>query len=130
MINQPNLDRVAIAISVVCALHCAVTPILLSVFPLLSMQFVDEHTFHLMLLTLIIPSSVIAMVLGCKKHKDAIVFLLGATALVTLVITAIFGHDLFTHMGEVIMTVSATALLSIAHWRNYTLCKGKACCHK
>jgi len=126
---QPVFDRIAIGISTVCALHCAVLPIVVSLFPALISSFVDDHYFHLMLLWVIVPSSVIALFMGCKKHSDAYVFLLGASGLLMLVGIGIFGHDLVGEAGEKIGTVFASFVIVFAHLRNHSLCRKDHCEH-
>lgn len=125
---QQILDRLAIAASGVCVLHCLITPLLLVAIPALASMNVTEGTFHRLLLFLILPTSVAALSLGCRRHQDPIILVLGASGLLQLGVTALWGHDLLGETGEQISTVIGSAVLSSGHLRNYRLCR-RAECH-
>ncbi|SHH25436.1 MerC domain-containing protein [Ferrimonas marina] len=128
-VGQALLDKMAIGVSVVCALHCAVMPIVLATFPALAILPMEDETFHKLLVLFVIPSSIIALLLGCRRHKDRWVLLGGVVGLLALVLTALFGHDLLGEMGEKVATVIAALVLASAHWRNFSLCRARACAH-
>jgi len=88
-----------------------------------------DEGFHLVMLWLILPSSAIALTLGCRRHKDAAVLVAGACGLSILVFTAAFGHDLAGELGEKLLTFVGAAVLSAGHLRNYRLCRREACDH-
>ncbi|MEM7692222.1 MAG: MerC domain-containing protein [Pseudomonadota bacterium] len=127
--TQRLLDRFSIGASVVCAVHCVAMPVVLAFFPAIASLTGDEHTFHLLLVWLVLPSSLLAGTLGCAKHKDVFVLLGIFVGLVLLVGTAYLGHDLLGELGEKVATVAATSLLAVAHWRNYMLCRRRDCEH-
>lgn len=122
------LDRISIGASLVCAIHCAVLPIFLALFPVLSFLPNDNHAFHEALILLIVPMSSLAAVFGCRKHKDKAVLYGIVSGLVLLVGTAYFAHDFVGESGEKILTVLATFILAYSHWRNYSLCRQQTCC--
>lgn len=124
---QPILDRMAIAVSGVCVVHCLIAPFLLVMAPALAWVNDTEGTFHHVLLFLILPTSVVALSLGCRRHRDRLTLLLGASGLLQLGITGLWGHDLFGEMGERISTVIASAVLSSGHLLNYRLCRRDEC---
>jgi MerC mercury resistance protein len=121
-----SLDRVAIGLSSFCALHCLVTPAAVILFPALSACFGSDRVFHVLLLTLVVPSSVLALTLGCRLHRDAWVLGFGVIGLNLLLITVAIGH---VELWERPMTFSATALIVAAHVRNYRLCRSGRCTH-
>jgi hypothetical protein len=119
---QQLLDRMAIAVSGLCVLHCLIAPVLLVMAPALAWMNDTEGTFHRVLLFLILPTSVMALSLGCRRHRDRLTVLLGASGLLLLGIAGLWGHDLFGGTGERIATVIASAFLASSHLRNYRLC--------
>lgn len=127
--KQPLFDQLSMGASVICAIHCAVLPIMLALFPALSSLPNNNHDFHLALIVLIVPASLLAAYLGCAKHKDKWVLIGIATGLLTLTITALLGHDLVGEVGEKTLTMCASIVLIAAHWRNYRLCRSKKCSH-
>ncbi|MEP1445747.1 MAG: MerC domain-containing protein [Paraglaciecola sp.] len=129
LVTQTWLDRLSISASTVCAIHCAAMPTILALFPTLSFLPSDDHAFHEALVWLIVPMSLLAVFMGCKKHKDKAVLIGILSGLTLLVSTAFFAHDLVGEVGEKVATVVATFILAIAHWRNYSLCRKRSCHH-
>ncbi len=127
--TQPIFDRIAISISTICALHCAALPIIVSLFPALISSSMDDHYFHLLLLWVVVPSSAIALFMGCKKHRDKYVFILGTVGVGCLIGIAIYGHDLIGETGEKIGTVFASLIIVFVHFRNHQLCRKCHCEH-
>lgn len=124
---QSISDKTAIGISALCAIHCLFVPLAVLALPSLSGSFfVDEH-FHQFLIYLVLPVSIIAMTLGCRKHSQYRVWALGGAGLVLLVAAAFVMHDLVGELGEQLMTVAGTFLIAGAHWQNYRLCREKSC---
>lgn len=123
----PVLDRVAISTSALCAVHCLCLPILLSVLPALGATFFGQESFHVVLLWLVIPLSIVALGMGCRKHKNWMVALLGAAGLILLIIAAAFGHDFLGETGERLATLAGALFIGVGHFRNYTLCRRSEC---
>jgi len=119
------LDRVAIGLSGLCAVHCIVTPIAVALLPIVSATIVPGGAFHGLMAVLILPSSILALTLGCRRHRD--IWVLGAgTAGLILLIAALNGSDAW----ETPLTLSASAMIVAAHVRNYQLCRREdsECC--
>ena len=124
---QNLLDGLAISASLLCILHCLLMPFLLILVPIISSTFVADEEFHFVLVVLVLPLSIIALFLGCMRHKDHIVIILGALGLCSLVLIALFGHDLLDEIGEKVATVISGSILAAGHVRNFKLCRDKDC---
>ena len=124
-----NLDSVAVFLSGTCMAHCLVLPMLVTLFPIVQGSLLDEQYFHLIMLGLILPTSLIALTVGCRKHKDSTTITLGAVGLLTLTITAVIGHELFGFLGERIATTIGGLILASAHIQNYRCCRKQDCQH-
>ena len=122
-----NLDNIAIGFSVVCALHCLLLPIAVIFLPAISATFLGSEDFHKTLLYFVIPSSIIALSLGCKMHGKYNVYLYGIFGIGTLLIGSIFGHDYFGENGEIIFTLIGAGIISLGHLKNQKLCA--ECCN-
>ena len=136
MDSQPNnrrrkyLDTAAVFLSGVCMLHCLALPIALTILPIVNVTLVDESTFHLLMVAVILPVSVIALTIGCRQHKDKLTLILGSVGLVILTLTAIFGHNLLGLTGERIVTSICGLILAAAHIQNYRCCRIDDCAHE
>ena len=123
------LDRTSIGLSVICVLHCFATPILLAFAPSLLALPVADEKFHAVLIFLILPASLVALTLGCRRHGDMSVVYWGCGGLVVLLGTLVLGHDLLGDAGEKIMTVFGSGLVVIGHTLNFRACRASTCQH-
>jgi len=122
-----NLDKVAISFSAICALHCILLPVALIFLPALSTTFLGSEDFHKALLYFVVPSSTIALFLGCKMHGKNHVYVYGAVGIGALLIASFFGHDLFGESGEKLLTLLGAGIISLGHIKNQKLCA--ECCN-
>ena len=129
---QRIIDNLGITISAVCAIHCVFLPVLFIIAPY---SFLASHEFHEVLIYFIIPSALVAFVLGCKKHGDKLVALMGSLGIILLV-TALTIHNIShaeQHNEEllgIMITISGSVLLVFSHIRNRKLCmQEKYSCH-
>jgi hypothetical protein len=122
-----NLDKVAIGFSAICALHCILLPVALIFLPALSSTFLGSEDFHKALLYFVVPSSAIALFLGCKMHGKNHVYVYGAVGIGALLIASFFGHDLFGESGEKLLTLLGASIISLGHIKNQKLCA--ECCN-
>lgn len=124
---QRPLDVVAISISGLCIVHCLLTPLALILFPVVTGTLFADESFHQLLLWLILPTSSIAMWLGCRQHKDLRVLLMGIIGVSFLLFAFMLGHDWFGEWGERILTVIGGLIMAAGHVRNYRLCRQQRC---
>jgi len=127
--HRSILDGVAVFLSATCLLHCLALPILITLYPIAHSSILDEQTFHLVMLLLILPASLIALTIGCRTHKDVPTMVLGGIGLTVLTATALFGHDLVDIDGERLMTSIGGLVLAAAHIQNYRICRADHCDH-
>ncbi len=124
------LDRAAIGLSALCMLHCLTVPAAVVLLPsLVSLPIADEH-FHLALVFIVIPTSLIALCLGCRRHRHVRVLAWGVSGVAVLVFAATLGHDVFGSTAERVMTVIGASLVVIGHVMNFRLCRSEACLHE
>jgi EamA domain-containing membrane protein RarD len=122
-----NIDKMAIGLSMICTVHCLLLPIALVILPTLSASIFGDEGFHQWLLIAVIPTSVIALSMGCKSHKKFSVITTGLLGLVILTLAAFFGHDLLGELGETMASLFGALLIISSHLRNYALCKDLQC---
>ena len=130
---QKILDNIGITISAACAIHCVLLPAILIIAPY---SFFASHEFHETLIYFILPFAAIAFYLGCRKHGDYKVLLMGVTGIVLLA-TSLIIHEVFhseQHSEEflsVLITIGGSLTLIFSHLRNAKLCRQvNFDCHK
>jgi len=120
---QSVFDTGAVIISAVCAIHCLALPLVLVLFPLLgSTVLADEH-FHELLLWVILPTSVIAVGLALRNHRDNLVLALVGTGLMLLLLGALWAHDNAPHWVDLALSLAGGAVLAVGHIRNFMICR-------
>ena len=125
---QRIFDTIGITVSGTCMIHCLMAPVTVIILPLLGLTIVDEHILHEILLYLILPSALIAITMGCRKHKDYSVAALAIIGMSLLVYTVVL-HDIYNAQLITVMTFIGSTLLVVSHVRNYMLCRKADCQH-
>ena len=120
-------DKAAISLSLLCTLHCLATPILLILLPSFAVLPIEGELFHLLMIIAVIPISLYALTLGCKKHKQFSIAAIGLLGLLSLVAAVALGESLIGELGEKLLTVIGSVLICISHYKNYQQCQKKAC---
>lgn len=120
-------DKAAILISTACTVHCLVIPIVVVAFPVLASTLCGDAGFHTILLWFILPTSLIALGLGCRSHKDLRVIFYGLIGLGFVLSAAIAGHSILSEFGERGVTMAGSAFLILSHVRNQRLCSHDHC---
>nr|AAY89991.1 hypothetical protein [uncultured bacterium BAC13K9BAC] len=130
---QKIIDNLGITISSVCAIHCVLLP---AIFIIAPYSFLASHEFHEALIYFILPCAAIAFILGCRKHGDIKVAIMGTLGVMLLASSLLF-HDIFhadQHSEElitVLITIAGSLMLILSHLRNRKLClKEEFACHE
>ena len=131
------LDQIAIALAVVCGIHCLITPILLIALPILGTTFWSSSNFHFWMFCFVLPTTALASISGYRRHGKK-----GAISLsimgVALLVTATFweraslsgSSDDVTHTSESSSGVSFGAiqqLSAVANESESSLAAGESC---
>ncbi len=117
-------DRVAMGLSALCALHCLLLPVAISLLPTLAGFGLDNEEFHLWMVIVVLPISLYALISGCRQHKHNSVLAIGFSGLAVLVAAVVLGHDVLGELGERAATLLGALLVAISHLQNYRLCRG------
>lgn len=125
---RPFADKAAVGLSALCVVHCLVMPLTAVLVPSFLALGVENELVHLWLIAAVIPLSLFALTLGCRKHRDKWVLVIGALGLLTLCLAALLGHDLLGELGEKSLTLSGATLIAISHIRNFSLCRDESSC--
>lgn len=117
--DQSPLDRIAIALSGVCAVHCVLIVLAIGAIPLWGLGWLTAPHFHEWFLAIAIPPSAYALWRGyCRHGRRSIVGGgLGALLLMLLAIS-LRETGLISASLESTLTLSGATLLALTHWRN------------
>ncbi len=126
---QVFTDKIAISLSMLCAIHCLILPLFILSLPNLSLlQFINNESFHLWMLLVVIPTSLCALTLGCKKHGRYHLFVYGVIGLAVMILAILLTEVFLSESWEKILTVIGASIIAIGHYKNYQLCQKHDCC--
>ena len=119
MLLSKYFDRVAIALSTICIVHCLAMPFVIALLPVAAFTFGGDGHFHSLMLWFVVPTSVLGFGLGLRVHRRVDIVVMGAVAIAALAAAALWGHSAWDPSAEVLVNVAASVLLAAAHWRNF-----------
>ena len=121
-----HVDRLAVALSGICILHCLAVPVLLVGGHLLGgFVGIDDH-FHEVLLALLLPISAIAFGIGFRRHQNRSVLVRGAVGMLVITFAATYAHSELTAVAESVINIAGSLILILAHRDNVRLARSPA----
>ena len=117
-LTQTTADKFAIGLSLMCTVHCFATPVILALLPSFAVLQINGEQFHLWVLAAVLPTSLLALSLGCKKHKRTRYMACGVVGLAFLIIAVLLVQE----EAEKALTLIGSAFIALAHWFNYQQC--------
>ena len=98
--EQAVTDKLAIGLSVACAIHCLFLPLMVLTLPSIAALNLDNEAFHMWMVVAVIPCSIYALFLGCKEHSRYQLVFLAFSGLVMLVLALVLGEEQIGSCGE------------------------------
>ncbi len=112
------LDRVAICASAACMAQCLLLPVMIVITPLVSVGFLADEAFHLFLLAVIVPVSLVAFGLGYRIHRNSTMLVPGVVGLILVVAAAVLDALVLGALAVALLTSLGGAFLIAGHWLN------------
>lgn len=112
-------DRLGISASVICIIHCLLTPALVAISPVLANYFSDQM-FHAIVVIIVVPVAVLALWRGYLLHRKKSVLYNGSIGIALIFAALYMGHG---HHMETSLMIIAGIILSMAHYRNLKGCQ-------
>ena len=119
MLLSKYFDRVAIALSTICIVHCLAMPFVIALLPVTALALGSDGHFHSLMLWFVVPTSIVGFGLGLRVHRRFEIVVFGALAIAALAIAALWGHSGWDPSVEIVVNVAASVALAAAHWRNF-----------
>lgn len=122
-----KLDGLAVALSVVCLIHCLLLPVSVTLLPILGLSLIGHGAFHDLMLIVVLPTSIAAFGIGCRRHGQGSVLWVGGLGLALLVIAALAVDTVWGAEAERYITMAGGVVLAIAHLMNFRYCRTADC---
>ena len=121
-----NWQALGISASLICAIHCALMPLLVTSLPLFGVNLIENIWVEISLLVFAFVVGFYSLWHGYRKHHHRIVTLLIFTAGITLFVVHQFVE--VPYYGITLILPGVISVLS-AHFLNYRLCRKANHCH-
>ena len=125
---QAFTDKMAISLSLLCAIQCLAFPMLIVMLPSVAALPLDDEAFHVWMVLAVIPTSVYALTMGCKQHKRYRLLILGLFGLMFLLSAVFPGEHQISEFWEKVLTVAGAVIIALGHCWNYRLCRHQDFC--
>lgn len=121
-----NWHALGISASIICAIHCAIAPLLLSSLPLFGVNIIENIWVEFLLLGTAFVIGFTTLWHGYKKHHHT----WGPLLLFSLGMICFAMHQLFVlkYAAWMLVLPGVVAIIS-AHWLNYRKCRIADHCH-
>lgn len=117
-----KLDKAGMTASFLCAVHCALMPLVVTLLPLLGLTFLASEPIEWGLLAASATLGTLSLCLGFKEHRSRGVFAILGLALALLVMGRI-SHSHGVGGWSVALMVTGGFMMMGAHILNHYLCR-------
>ena len=120
-------DGLAVLLSGICLVHCLAVPLIVGLFPLLVAGILDHRQFHQVLLYLVLPTSIIGLWLGYRRHYKFYIAVIGVAGVAILVAITLFVHDQVDSGTEIIIASAGGIIVALSHILNLVEARKTSC---
>ena len=114
--RQQLYDGVAIGASLLCLIHCLALPAVVLLLPTLGVFLAVPEEFHLWALGVAVPTSILALTTGYRRHRWLTPTLIVAPGIILLALGALVAPSEWL---ETALTVPGAILLALGHALNW-----------
>jgi uncharacterized membrane protein HdeD (DUF308 family) len=126
-----KLDKIGIYASLLCAIHCAIMPLIVVILPILTISLFVTETVEWLLLISAFIVGISSLCLGFKKHKSKKVFPLLSAGFILILIGKIYHNHNFLYQFNYLnlIMILGGILITFSHYINNKLCNSCKKCH-
>lgn len=119
-----NWDKMGIMTTLICAIHCALLPLIMTSLPVLGVNIIDNTWFEWAMIGLAFVVGVYSLYHGfIRHHRNFLPVVLFAIGFVFLLLKQVY----HTYPLEYILLALAVVLIISAHYINYRMCHKSRC---
>ena len=119
---KSHMDKVGIACSLACLVHCFSIPFLSLTSPLIA-QYFETELIHFIFLIFIIPIALISMTKQKKVHQKSKPLILGIIGVTLLMLSLIISFFYKIETAEIAISSTGSFILIFGHYLNIKMSK-------
>lgn len=116
-------DRFGATASFLCAVHCALLPLVIAVLPMLGLGFLADHRFERFFVAFAAVLALSTLIIGFRRHQSFRAFWFLLPGIVLLVAGVVVDVDHAT-VGHAVLVSLGGTLVALAHLMNLRLAHG------
>ncbi len=125
LVNYAKWDEWGTGLSILCLIHCLVSPIILLSIPILARYYLMHPVVHFILAAGILPVGLVALFSGFRHHRHKVVLWFGLPGLFIISVVPILVHVFRVDLNEPALMLIGSSILVYAHYKNQKACR----CH-
>ncbi|HET9033801.1 MAG TPA: MerC domain-containing protein [Dokdonella sp.] len=127
---ESRIDRFGALASMLCAVHCALLPLLFGILPALGLAFLADHAYEQIFVSFAIVLASISLLHGLRKHGSYRALLILVPGILLLVVGMLIGADHSNPWHATVVSIGGT-LVALSHVINMRLTHvhGPSCRH-
>jgi hypothetical protein len=118
-IAQRYIDRMGIGVSLLCAIHCALLPLIITMLPLLGLEVFADPLFENAIIFISLIIGITSLSSAFVQHKTRLPLLLMVTGFISIFI----GHYFIAKDFEWLFLTLGGLTVAAAHYNNWQLIK-------
>lgn len=127
-------DRVGATASFLCAIHCALLPFVLTLLPLIGLDFLASHAFERWFVMFAAALALFSLINGFRRHRRMQALLLAGAGLTLLLAGVTFAEDFSLALHSTLVAcgglmVATAHFLNLANDRRHAHVHTAACAH-
>lgn len=112
-------DKVGFSASMLCAIHCAAVPFMLSILPLLGLKFLSDPVTETVMVGFSFMLASTSLFIGYCKHKQYKAFAIMVVGFFLIGLGVFIGNE----YAEIILSASGASIVAASHLINLKLCR-------
>ena len=121
---KSNVEKVGFWLTILCGIHCILTPIAITFLPVIGSKFTQFHQYENSILAISLVLASFLLFKDFRLHKNELPLLLLGASIGIKSIQILF----FKHNFETIFSISIALFIVVAYWYNWKH-KAKCQCH-
>lgn len=120
-----NFDKIGFAASSICAVHCMIVPLVITLMPFISLGFIESEAFENTFFIASMICGLGAVCFGNTFKKNKLIFFILSFGMLLLWL-ANFAHERNWNPQSSLIMIFAGIFMCLGHWLNNKLCNS---CH-